>query len=1168
MQTSLPTKNANGAPAKSAAFKLDDTHPLLNPQGDLARILTRFDAIAASDTIHTTLEKGSSVQCQGLLSSARPLLLLSLLKKFAHSSQGGVLWVCPSNDAAERLQQDCQVLLGLSSEAVLHPFSAKGQTNGPSLMFFPERDGSAGDAIDPERLALISELEKGSTRWVVSTAKAILQSTLSSKQLLEGRVLLKKGEVIDRETLVDLLTLEGYQRVPMVERRGEFSLRGGIMDIFPVSGEPVRLELFGDEIELMRYFDRDTQRSLGEVLEVEIVPAKESSEQITRLTDYLPRGSVIVLEESSQLRLQAMEWSQEGWQGEWGDFLGLMSPFRCLYYNSWGKLNEGASVTDLPSVIYHCEAPPVLTNKVDSLLENIPVWMAANSSLQVISLQAPRLKELLDEKMIKEGPTLSLHSGSYSEGFRLHFENSMADSQASRGGDSPSELPHEFRNIGSRGSAPGGEFLQILTDKEILGAVRRRRSNRKAERGSLIRLEEIEIDQLVVHLQHGIGRYLGVKLISVQGNARDMIQLEYANGDKVYVPVEQMDLIQKYQGMEDRLARLSKMGSQEWTKARAKAKEDADKMAEELLRLYAERKMTTGITYSPDGHWQKEMEDAFPWQETEDQLRVIAEVKADMESPQPMDRLVCGDVGYGKTEVALRAAFKAAIEGRQVAVLVPTTVLAHQHYQSFQERLGAFPVKIELLSRFRSAKEVKAILSKMETGDLDIVIGTHRLLSKDIKFKRLGLLIVDEEHRFGVKQKERVKEMRASVDCLAMTATPIPRTLNMSLMGIRDMSAIETPPEDRVPIKTYLFESHPDLVQGAITRELAREGQVFFIHNRIDGIERIAQDLRRALPQARIAVGHGQMNEEELEKTLLDFQAGEYDVMVCTTIVESGIDIPNVNTILINNAHHFGLAQLYQLRGRVGRSARQAYCYLLVPPQRELNQDAQKRLETIRDFTHLGAGYQIAMKDLEIRGAGDILGSEQSGSIISVGFELYCKMLNDSVKKLRGEKVATATEETPAVVDIPVAACLPDDYIQDSRQKVALYQKIALVRDMAGVAEMRAELRERFGPPPPEANNLLFLMEIRIRARQVMVPSIKVKDGRVTFLTPFFPQLNPKDYKKLQDYTGWRPVKEPNTVTLAGLFGNVGGPLVYPPAEEMLGKILWVLGALDGWMRR
>ena len=1037
-----------------------------------------------------------------------------------------LLWVCPSSDSAERLLADTRFFL----------------TNPHSVLYFPEREDQAESVVDPERLEIIDALEKERGEIVVTTAKAILQPTLSTEQMHKGRIRLRQGESVDRETLVELLSEEGYQRVVMVERRGEFSLRGGILDIYPVTGEPVRMELFGDEIESLRIFDRDTQRSLQTLKDVEILPAREREESVTRLTDYFPRGSLVCLEESAQLRLHAMEWAHEGWGGEWGDFLGLLTALRTVYFNAWSSPTFEASSAPT-SLDFVCESAAVFADRVDGLLRKIPSWQMGGHRVALVSMQSKRLREVLEEHSleVRELPgqpfmegALTLFGGSYSEGFRLQIDSER--------------------------------WLEFITDREMMGALRRRRSTRKAERGSLIRLEEIEPGHLVVHLQHGIGRYLGIKSLVVQGHARDLIHLEYSNGDSVYVPVEQLDLIQKYQGLEDKVARLSRMGGQEWAKARTKVREDAEKLARELLRLYAEREITTGHAYPFDTPWQREMEEAFPWQETDDQLRVIEEVKHDLEQARPMDRLVCGDVGYGKTEVALRAAFKAAVDGRQVAILVPTTVLAQQHYQTFSERLAPFPVKIEMMSRFRSNKENKATLDRLAEGGVDIVIGTHRLLSKDVKFKCLGLLVIDEEHRFGVKQKERIKEMRASVDHLAMTATPIPRTLNMALMGVRDMSVIETPPEDRVPIKTFLFEHHPDILKGAITRELAREGQVFLVHNRIEGIERLAQDVRRLVPQARVAVGHGQMDEELLERLLIDFMEGEYDVLVCTTIVESGVDIPNVNTMIINNAHHYGLAQLYQLRGRVGRSSRQAYCYLLYPPQRQLTEDATKRLETIRDFTHLGAGYQIAMRDLEIRGAGDILGSEQSGNIAAVGFDLYCRMLGEAVSTLRGERVETPAEETPVVVEIPVAACLPDDYVPDPRQKVALYKKIAQVHDLSALGSVREELRDRFGPLPEEASNLLFLMEIRLRARAMLIPSVRVKDGRVTFLMPFFRDLGLKELNRLQQLTQWRPQKVPNTVTLGGLYGLAAGPLVYPPPQEMLGKILKVLGQLEAWV--
>ena len=1072
------------------------------------QVLEIFLEHPATLRLKEQVQKQQTVSCTGLVGSSRLLLALACWNE----SPVPVVWITPSSESAERLTQDLRAALCADQQQ--------------STLHFPEQDESESNLIDPVRLGILDRLDHGNCGLIVTSIRALLQTTLGPDELKRGRFEIKVGELVDRDTLIEMLSQEGYSRVGMVERRAEFSLRGGILDIFPVTGDPVRLEFFGDEVESIRIFDRDSQRSLLQIERVEILPAKESDHQGKRLSDFLPRGTLVILEEPSQLKLNAMEWTHEGWGGQWGDVLALLAAFQPLYYSSWSNPSWDTIARPEHHIEYECQAQSGFANRVEGLMAHLPKLTRAHVLL--VSLQHNRLKELCVERQI---PNIQVVHGSLSEGFRL----SLAEGT-----------------------------LEVFSDREITGAVRRRRPTEKAERGSLIRLEELESHQLVVHLQHGIGRYLGVKSLVVQGNARDFLHLEYAKGDGVFVPIEQFDLVQRYQGIDSELAKLSRMGSQEWTKARAKVKEDAEKMAQELLKMYAERETSRSHPFPPDTPWQAEMEEAFPWQETEDQLRVIAEVKEDLERARPMDRLVCGDVGYGKTEVALRAAFKASIEGRQVAVLVPTTVLAHQHYQTFCERLAAFPVRIDMLSRFRSTKEQKQTLAKMAEGEVDIVIGTHRILSKDVVFKQLGLLIIDEEHRFGVRQKERIKEFKANVDVLAMTATPIPRTLNMALMGIRDMSVIETPPEDRVPIKTYLFESHPDVIKGAITREMAREGQVFLIHNRIEGIERLAQDIRRLVPTARVAVGHGQMDEEALEKLLMEFLQGEHDVLVSTTIVESGVDIPNVNTILINNAHHFGLAQLYQLRGRVGRSSRQGYCYLLYPPQRELQDEALKRLETIRDFTHLGAGYQIALRDLEIRGAGDILGREQSGSIAAVGFELYCRMLNDAVLALRGEKAqAPVQEDTPVVVEVPVPACLPEDYIADSKQKVALYKKIAASRSLNDLEQVRAELLDRFGMPPSEGQNLLLLMELRIRARSLEIPSLRVKEGKLHLLAPFLRKLTLKEKQHLWQVTGWKCLDENMTLIFGSLFGVAAGPPVYPPAEEMLGKILAILLYLE-----
>ncbi len=1081
------------------------------------RLLELFRTHPACSKLLEMVENSKPVTCSGVLRPSRALVA-STLKR---SSDRPLLWVTPTSDSAERLAEDLSLMADLKT------------------LFFPEREVAAGEnadqVLDPEQIDTLEAVAAGQAQVIVASIKAILQKTLSTERLEKSRMVLKKGEQSDTELMLELLVGEGYHRTSMVERRGEFSVRGDIIDLYPVTGEPVRVELFGDEVESIRVFDTDTQRSIAQVDSVTILPASHDGGG-SHLTEFLPRGTIACLEEPAQIRLHAMEWAHEGWGGQWGDVLALLTPMRQVFFTSWEDAEQRAAAQETETLEFPFEVQRVFPDRVEGLMGRLPEWLGQGRRVALVSRQAPRLTELLSERgwlgQELEPGKVTVVNASVTEGFRLPLE----------GGD-----------------------LEVLSDREIVAAVRRRRSRRKAQRASLLRLEELEIDDLVVHLQHGIGRYRGVKQLDIQGNPRDFLTIDYAKGDSLYVPVEQLDLIQRYKGLEERVPKLSKMGGQEWARTRKKVKKDADKMAEELLKLYAQREAAQGHAYPPDTPWQVEMEEAFPWDETPDQMQAIIDVKGDMEKPRPMDRLVCGDVGYGKTEVAVRAAFKAASEGRQVAVLVPTTVLAHQHYQTFSERLAAFPVRVEVLSRFRSRADIKAVLEDLALGEVDIVIGTHRLLSKDIRFKTLGLLIVDEEQRFGVKQKEKIKQLRQNVDVLTLTATPIPRTLNMALVSIRDMSVIETPPEDRVPIKTYLFESHPDIIRGAITRELSREGQVYFVHNRVQGIERVAQDIRRMLPSVRVAVGHGQMGDEALEKVMMEFLEGEYDVLVCTTIIESGLDIPNVNTMIINNSQNFGLAQLYQMRGRVGRSSRQAYCYLLYPPARQLTPEAEKRLETIRDFTQLGAGFQIALRDLEIRGAGDILGAEQSGSIAAVGFELYCQMLRDAVKGLKGEPLETTITDHPVVVELPIPACLPDDYVPDSHQKVALYKKIATVANHKKLEDVRAELKDRFGPLPEEADNLLAIMDLKLRARDLMIPSIRVKQGRLTILMPLYPPLTLNQRHKLWVATKWKAQEEHQALVMTGLWGIAAGNPTYPPAAELLEKIRGILDRLQRW---
>ncbi|MGE5542051.1 MAG: transcription-repair coupling factor, partial [Bacillota bacterium] len=638
--------------------------------------------------------------------------------------------------------------------------------------------------------------------------------------------------------------------------------------------------------------------------------------------------------------------------------------------------------------------------------------------------------------------------------------------------------------------------LVVLSDGEIFGRVKRRRVMTPPRDRLAETFEDLRVGDYVVHANHGIGKYLGVKTLEIEGVLKDYLFIKYAGADALYVPTDQSHLIHKYIGGEGQDPRLNKLGGTEWSRTKNRVKESLRELAGDLLRLYAVRQASRGIQFSPDTPWQREFEDAFKYEETPDQGQASEEIKRDMESPRPMDRLLCGDVGYGKTEVAMRAAFKAVNDDKQVAVLVPTTILAQQHYNTFTERFNGYPIKIEVLSRFKSAREQEKMIRELRAGSVDIVIGTHRLLQDDIGFNDLGLLIIDEEHRFGVAHKEKIKRLRQTVDVLTMSATPIPRTLRMALTGFRDMSVIETPPEDRFPVQTFVVEQSDDLIRSAVARELARQGQVYYVHNRVQTIERAASRLESLVPGARLALVHGQMREDRLEKTMLSFLAGEYDVLLCTTIIESGLDIANVNTLVVEDADHLGLAQLYQLRGRVGRSNRLAYAYFLYRRDKVLHETAEKRLEAIREFTELGSGFKIAMRDLEIRGAGNILGAEQHGFIVSVGFDLYSRMLEEAVRELKGEEF----REPPSVsIEIPADAYLPDSYVPDSRQKVDMYKKIAAVRNEEDAALVAEEMSDRFGALPAPASNLLAVARIKVLAQTTGIASISQARDRIQF---------------------------------------------------------------------
>ena len=654
---------------------------------------------------------------------------------------------------------------------------------------------------------------------------------------------------------------------------------------------------------------------------------------------------------------------------------------------------------------------------------------------------------------------------------------------------------------GWRLTLPKAEVL-LLTDLEIFGTAKERRSRTKRPVKKALFLSQLEPGTFVVHEDHGVARFAGTTSMDSNGESREYLVLEYAESDKLYLPTDHLDRIFPYVGTSDLPPTLTRLSSSEWARAKERVKASTRELAKELLDLYADRRVARGHAFSADVVWQREMEDAFPYEETPDQARVIDEVKADMEDGRPMDRLVCGDVGYGKTEVALRAAFKAINDGLQVALLVPTTILAQQHYATFVDRLGPYPIRVEVLSRFRTPKEQRRIVQDLSKGAIDIVIGTHRLIQKDVRFRNLGLVIVDEEQRFGVSHKERLKRLRREVDFLTLSATPIPRTLYMALSGVRDMSAMDTPPEERYPVKTYVGEYSDQIIQEAVKRELDRGGQVFFLHNRIRSIQRVAAHLGELAPQARIAVAHGRMEESRLEEAMLSFSEGEINVLVCTTIIESGLDIPNANTLIIDRADRFGLSQLYQLRGRIGRSSSRAYSYLLVPKGKRITPGAEKRLQAILEASELGSGFRIAMRDLEIRGAGNILGAEQSGHIHAIGFELYTKLLNQAVQDLRAERAEEAAPESEAKsdlrVDLPLSAHIPQDYIGHLPIRLNVYQRLMDLRSHEQIEDMREELRDRFGPLPRDVDNLLYLVSLKIMARQMGVQSIASSDTDIT----------------------------------------------------------------------
>jgi transcription-repair coupling factor (superfamily II helicase) len=1130
----------------------------------------------------------------GVLSAARPTVLAAL---HTHT-QRPILVIVPRADRARELVRQIRAWSPHQSAVQRLP--------DPDALPY-ERVAWGRDTVR-ERVSALAALlssipDDTPPPLVVTSTRALMQKTVPPADFRAGFSTLKVGQRIVLSDLLDGWLESGYRASTVVEEPGHFSRRGGILDIFPPNQPfPIRIELFGDEIDSLRTFDPLTQRSEERIAGFDIIPAHEAltrkapsaaegirqldflschpiaqmgfEEDVVRLSnsesfrgiefylpffypqpasalDYVPTDGLLIIEDPAELTTvineveqQAIELEgdlrQQGelptdWPRPYFTQAELTTELRRLPHLALGHTvwpDHPTPVLELPPDGVAADAlsekssygfiqSPVYGGQVKRLMDDLAQRREAGERIVLVSRQAARLADLLTERDIP-----------YLQGTAISSEEELTEPASDLSDEDYSRLPPAGSISIVRGSLTAGWTLStggkkddmsdlwpsdqshfictLLTDAEIFGyhkpEPRRRPKVRRAVTPESF-FADVKTDDYVVHIEHGIGIFRGLVRLDLEGVDREYLQVDYAENDKLYVPIHQADRLSRYVGVDDRPPQLHRLGTTDWNTVKRRAKRAVEEIASELLEIYAAREVAIGHAYSDDSLWQQELEAAFPYVETDDQLRAIEQVKGDMEKPKPMDRLICGDVGYGKTEVALRAAFKAAMDGLQVAVLVPTTVLAQQHYQTFVERLKPYPVFVEMLSRFRSKKKQKQILEGMRTGKVDIVIGTHRLLQKDVGFKNLGLLIIDEEQRFGVSHKERLKKMRTEVDVLTLTATPIPRTLHMSLAGVRDMSTIDTPPEERLSIKTTVAEYDETLIRTAILRELDRGGQVYFVHNRVMGIEQMAQRVSGIVPEATIAVAHGQMPERQLERVMMNFMEGKSDVLVCTSIIESGLDIPNANTIIINRADRFGLAQIYQLRGRVGRGAVRAYAYLLTPKNYELGESARKRLEAIAEASELGSGFRIAMRDLEIRGAGELLGARQHGHIAAVGFDLYCRLLAQAVRETKGEAPELVTSEealayiTPlsegVQINLPLAAYLPDDYVSEESLRLQLYRRLAGLLTGEEIKVMAQELEDRFGELQEPVANLLYQLRLKVLALESGVQAISVDSGQI-----------------------------------------------------------------------
>ncbi|MBO5097228.1 MAG: transcription-repair coupling factor [Agathobacter sp.] len=1053
----------------------------------------------------------------------------------------------------------------------------------PNVVYYPAKDvlfyqsDIRGNVLTAERIRALKAIRELERVTLITTFDALMNTQASPDKIWDSVLRLAPGDEVDLEAVKAQLVRMGYEKEYQVETMGQFALRGGILDIFPLTEEnPIRIEMWGDEIDTIRSFDTETQKSIENVDEVSIYPAcelvlteEEKRAGIQRLLEEAKRTSDKLRKDMKTEEAHRMLSLAEEKAEEWGELsiyagmdaymsyfseerTGLLDYFNpeetLVFFDELTRCVERGKQTEMEyseSMKHRLEKGYVLPGQIKELFMEREI-VGKCQQFSCISLAA------LDAKAngLKQQGVFGIHVKSvnaYNNSFELlvkdlknyrknHYKIVLLSGSRTRAKRLAEDLLDEglasfytedydhdlvegqimvcYGKVHKGYDYPILQFA-VITESDIFGAEKKKKKRHRTYEGEKIAsFTDLSVGDYVVHENHGLGVYKGIEKIEVDKTLKDYIKIEYASGSNLYILATQLEMIQKYAGKDAKKPKLNKLGGQEWARTKTKVRGAVKEIAGDLVQLYALREEKNGFVYGPDTVWQREFEELFPFEETEDQVTAIAETKRDMESTKIMDRLICGDVGYGKTEVAIRAAFKAVQEGKQVAYLAPTTILAQQIYNTFSQRMKDFPVRVDLMCRFRSSTEMKRTVEDLKKGQVDIVVGTHRILSKDVVFKDLGLLVIDEEQRFGVGHKEKIKQMKTNVDVLTLTATPIPRTLHMSLIGIRDMSVLEEPPMDRLPIQTYVMEYNEEMVREAINRELARDGQVFYVYNKVKDIDDVTTKIQALVPDANVAFAHGQMKESDLEKIMYRFINGEIDVLVSTTIIETGLDISNVNTMIIHDADNMGLSQLYQLRGRVGRSNRTAYAFLMYRRNKMLREVAEKRLAAMKEYSELGSGFKIAMRDLEIRGAGNLLGAEQSGHMEAVGYDLYCKMLNEAVKEAKGMEVEEKFETS---IDINASAYIPPTYVANEMQKLDIYKRIAGIETEEEVEEMLEELIDRFGEPPKSVQNLLTIARLKYMAHSVYVREVSQKGEELKLVMYEKAPINPIRIPQLLD---------------------------------------------------